>query len=474
MTFEYIYQTWQPLVRSFLLHRLGNVADAEDLMQETFARAWKAWDRFDGANVRSWLLQIAQNLFLDVKRREHIVQMEPLERPTPDGGLALEFADQANDYDSLLMNDDLQYLQRGLYQLPSAHARAIRVFLRSNGALPLAAAELGTTVQALKALLCRAKTQLRDRQRKALLDAERTARGRRRLIHPVVGQSPTRPRGWTSQEDAVLLRWWGSEPRRQTATRLGRTALACAHRVFRLRRSASPHAKYWTQEENDLLLTWWGIEPRTTTAHRIGRGVNACKQRAKRMRIPGGQQRHYTAADVAAIFGTSESSVTRSWLTEDMLGEAYQERPMAEWRISGQAIHGLITRRPWFVDWTRMREPWRTEALEALRRTGLIRLADAANRLGVAPWKALKLANAGRLGPISYGRQWGKARLLFVLADVVERYRLQSSKSAICPVCGESFPRVNHSQRYCSAGCKHLASRQRKHEWRQRRGSEVA
>ncbi|WP_284749524.1 RNA polymerase subunit sigma-70 [Amycolatopsis sp. RTGN1] len=49
---------------------LGSLSDAEDLAQETFLRAWKARDKFEGrASVRTWLYRIATNACLDVLAR---------------------------------------------------------------------------------------------------------------------------------------------------------------------------------------------------------------------------------------------------------------------------------------------------------------------------------------------------------------------------------------------------------------------
>ena len=43
----------------------GNTVDAEDMVQETFLRAWKAYDRFEGkSSVRTWLHRIATNTCL--------------------------------------------------------------------------------------------------------------------------------------------------------------------------------------------------------------------------------------------------------------------------------------------------------------------------------------------------------------------------------------------------------------------------
>jgi RNA polymerase sigma factor (sigma-70 family) len=59
-------------VYGFFAYRLGRREDAEDLTQQTFERALKAWPRYDPrrATPGTWLLSIARNLLIDHHRSD--------------------------------------------------------------------------------------------------------------------------------------------------------------------------------------------------------------------------------------------------------------------------------------------------------------------------------------------------------------------------------------------------------------------
>jgi RNA polymerase sigma-70 factor (ECF subfamily) len=157
---------------------LGSVHDAEDLVQETYLRAWKAYDRFEGrSSLRTWLHRIATMACLTALEQRGRRPLptglggpsEPEGRlgerpdlpwlePVPDDLVAAEGADPgtvvaARESVRLALVAALQYLQ--------PRQRAVLVL---RDVLRFSAAEvaeiLDTSVPAVNSLLQRARAQL--------------------------------------------------------------------------------------------------------------------------------------------------------------------------------------------------------------------------------------------------------------------------------------------------------------------------
>lgn len=88
--FEVFYDEHKSEVLAYLRKHAG-VDQADDLFQETFLRALRAYDRLQHArHLRAWVLTIASRVLIDAARRHGgpMVELPELASPEPDSPLA--------------------------------------------------------------------------------------------------------------------------------------------------------------------------------------------------------------------------------------------------------------------------------------------------------------------------------------------------------------------------------------------------
>jgi RNA polymerase sigma-70 factor (ECF subfamily) len=90
---------------NFALRTTGDKDDAHDLLQETFMKAFRFWDKYEkGTNIRAWLFRIMKNSYINRYRKE-----------TREPGM-VDYDDVENFYD-LIRDDstDSNDLQKRMY-----------------------------------------------------------------------------------------------------------------------------------------------------------------------------------------------------------------------------------------------------------------------------------------------------------------------------------------------------------------------
>jgi RNA polymerase sigma-70 factor (ECF subfamily) len=141
-----------------LAYRLtGNIADAEDLTQDTFARAFPAVDRFrPGGSLAGWLARITTNLFIDSKRRQALIRVEEL------GQRADNLPDRSPSPEAVAETLTLnQRLQDALAQL-SDDSRTVLLMRDVEGrGYAEIAARLGVRIGTVRSRIHRARAQAR-------------------------------------------------------------------------------------------------------------------------------------------------------------------------------------------------------------------------------------------------------------------------------------------------------------------------
>jgi RNA polymerase sigma factor (sigma-70 family) len=140
-------------VYGFFAYRLRSRQDAEDLTQQTFERALRAWTRYDErrAAVATWLLAIARNLLIDHLRASASSQQSPVEAEP-------EMLAAVPDQHSIGLDPDLE---RALTELSQRERELIAFRFGGDLTGPEIAELTGLTLANVQQILSRALRRMR-------------------------------------------------------------------------------------------------------------------------------------------------------------------------------------------------------------------------------------------------------------------------------------------------------------------------
>lgn len=139
----------------------GNPVDAEDLVQETLVRAYRAVDRFDGRHPRAWLLTILRNTWRNMNRRSR-----PRLLDTADDAATVPAAgaDGRRGAEELVLDGVLDAeLAAALRSLSAAHGEIVLLVDVDGLSYQEAAEVLGIPAGTVMSRLHRARKRLRKR-----------------------------------------------------------------------------------------------------------------------------------------------------------------------------------------------------------------------------------------------------------------------------------------------------------------------
>ncbi len=145
-----------------------NSADAQDVVQDAYLRAFKAFGQFQGGDIRPWLLTIVRNVayrWLSVRKRNaNVVSIEDaLGRRDGEPGPAFEPAsDEPSAEDVLISDGERTLVRRALAELTPAFREVIVLREFEGLSYQEIAAVIGVPAGTVMSRLSRAREQLKE------------------------------------------------------------------------------------------------------------------------------------------------------------------------------------------------------------------------------------------------------------------------------------------------------------------------
>jgi RNA polymerase sigma-70 factor (ECF subfamily) len=165
--FARLVETYSGLVFRLAYKMMENEQDAEDILQETFLKAYRGIQSFDGrSKISSWLYRIAVNESLMIlrKKRQPVFSIDEASDPSDESTEPQQIADWCCLPEEELMSDEARtHLDHAVEELPPS----LKIVFILRDLEGLSTAETGEVLNlsetAVKTRLSRARLRLREK-----------------------------------------------------------------------------------------------------------------------------------------------------------------------------------------------------------------------------------------------------------------------------------------------------------------------
>ena len=161
--FERMMRLSQRQAFAMAIRLTGNQSEAEDLVQDTYVRAFRFFHRYDQAlPFTSWLYRIMANAHVDTVRRNGKIRTSSLDQNSADGRAVREVPDQLNRPDEALFRNQMStHVQNALESINPDFKMALILADVDGMAYEEIAEMMHTAVGTVRSRIHRGRKQMR-------------------------------------------------------------------------------------------------------------------------------------------------------------------------------------------------------------------------------------------------------------------------------------------------------------------------
>jgi RNA polymerase sigma-70 factor (ECF subfamily) len=162
--FEALYDRYASTIYAVLLRILGNPDDAQEVLQETFVKAWtnaKTFDEVRGSEV-AWLISIARSRGID-RLRSRRIRGEREDEAGREISIRSSFVEKETGADHAIRSEETRAVRSALCELPEAQRLALELAYFEGLSQSEIAARLDEPLGTIKTRMQLGMKKLRER-----------------------------------------------------------------------------------------------------------------------------------------------------------------------------------------------------------------------------------------------------------------------------------------------------------------------